>query len=235
MLTVACVLLISTVGAAATVSSTQIGHSPIYSFDVKDNAGKVVGRVIVNTANAQPPTYVLVANGLVANTKYTFGYTVSGVMHTLGSRNTTATGALVMHGTFPAADVKDLQSAQFGVTQSLPGSGGCEGYLDIRGFDLANDGWFLAKIACDYSTDCGATWHRSSSSGGISLGQHKTVDLGTLGVPNNALVKIYVVVVAGKSKEDIWPFQYVSGDTHYAYYWIDGTTLSNTLYYSGWY
>jgi len=55
LLTVACGLLISTVGATATVSATQLGRSSFYYFDVTHN-GKTVGKVVVNTANAKTPT-----------------------------------------------------------------------------------------------------------------------------------------------------------------------------------
>jgi hypothetical protein len=227
LLTVACALLISSVGATATVSATQIGHSPIYYFDVMNN-GTVVGQVIVNTANAKTPTYVLVANGLTSNTKYTFGYTASGDMRTLGTAKTTTTGALVMHGTFPAADVKDLQSAQFWVTETPPGGS----YLPIMDFSLHNSGWFVAKIACDYSTDGGVTWYESGHTSGIIKGESGTAQLSDLGVPYGAVVKIHVIVVGGKDRIGSEVFQYHSAYAS-ANYRIYGTTLKPTLEYLG--
>ena len=144
LLVVACVLSISTIGATATVSATQIGHSPFYYFDVMNN-GKAVGYVVVNAADPKTPTYTLVANGLTPNTNYTFGYTASGDVHTLGSAYTTVAGALVTSGPFPAADVKDLQTAQFWVTVAAAGAGGSS-YPQIFGFSLYTKGAFAAAI-----------------------------------------------------------------------------------------
>jgi len=227
LLTVACALLISSVGATATVSATQIGHLPIYYFDVTYN-GKAVGQAVVNTANAKTPTYALVAHGMTPNTKYTFGYTVSGDMRTLGTANTTTTGALVMYGTFPAADVKDVQSAQFWVTETPLGSA-----YQINGFVLENLGGFVAKVACYYSTDGGVTWHESGHTGGIALHGYEHVYLSDLGVPDGALVKIHVIVVAGNDRTGSEVFQYKAYTPGAAYYNIYGTTLTSKLLYLG--
>ena len=238
LLTVACALLISTVGATATVSATQIGHLSIYYFNLKDNAGKAVGQVFVNTANAKTPTYALVAHGLTPNTKYTFGYTASGVVNPLGSASTTKAGALVMYATFPAAEVKDLQTAQFWVTETPPGSGG---YTQISGLGIANGGWFVAKMSCYYSTDSGVTWKETIRSNGMAMGDDAWWELGSFGVPAGALVKIHVTVVggiggaAGKTGTEV--FQYIPWRSevidYYAMYTITGTTFKNTLLYDG--
>jgi hypothetical protein len=236
LVTVACVLLISSIGASATVSATQIGHTPIYYFDVTYN-GKVVGQAVVNTA-AKTPTYALVAHGLTPSTKYTFGYTASGDVHTLGSAKTTTTGALIKYGTFPAADVKDLQSAQFWVTQS-PGS---SSFNEIYGLDLYNNGWFLAKIACEYSNDGGVTWHESGQTGGIPIWTSGAPSLSALGVPveeGHTLVKIHVIVVGGvggakaKTGSEVFTYGTYCDRKCYAAYDISGTTFKNTLEYEG--
>ena len=227
LLTVACAVLISTVGATATVSATQVGHSPFYYFDVANN-GKAVGYVVVNTANPKTPTYTLIAHRLTPNTEYTFGYTASGVVHTLGTAKTTEAGALVTYGTFPAADVKDLQSAQFWVTEPLRSS-----YTPIGGFMLGNNGLFVARLTCEYSTDGGVTWQRSGYySSDITMGRMQTVPLLLL-APYNALVRIYVVVVWGRDHSGTEVFQCVKGNGDYAVYSITGTTLNNELHYNG--
>ena len=236
LLVVVCVLSVSTVGATATVSATQLGHSPFYYFDVTYN-GKTVGQVVVDTAKT--PIYTLVANGLTPNTNYTFGYNASGVVNPLGSTSTTAAGVLSVHWTFPAADVKDLQSAQFWVTETPPASAG---YTQISGLMLYNDGWFVAKLACEYSID-GGPWTESSSVNCQGLGGSAFIYLGKygLGLPNGALVKIHVIVVGGiggaKAKTGSEVFQvvpYKGGAINYwAGYDITGTTLKNTLQYGG--
>jgi hypothetical protein len=118
------VLLISTVGAA-TASATQIGHSPLYYFDVKNTAGMVVGRVVVNTA-PQKPTYVFVGWGLKSTAQYTLRYTTTSgsrsITLTLGSATTAKDGVLVMHGVAAFAP-HDMKTAQFVVAERLPGEG----------------------------------------------------------------------------------------------------------------
>jgi hypothetical protein len=236
LLTVVCALLVSTVGATATVSATQLGHTPIYYFDVTYN-GKAIGHVVVNTANAKTPTYALAVYGLTPNTKYTFGYTVAGDVHMLGSADTTKAGALVMYGTFPAADVKNLQSAQFWVTETPLGSG----YTQISGLGIANGGWFVAKMAIDYSTDGGVTWKRTFYSNGMTMGEDSWWTLDGFGVPAGALVKIHVDVVGGISgasgKTGSEVFQYVPWNPsvidYYAQYTITGSIFKNKLQYNG--
>jgi hypothetical protein len=77
-------------------------------------------------------------------------------------------------------------------------------------FGLDNAGWFIAKIACYYSTDDGVTWIESEHSDNITIGNYEEVILGDLGVPDYAWVKIHVIVVAGKDRTDDQVYQYVS-------------------------
>jgi len=235
LLTVTCVVLISTVGATATVSATQLGHSPFYYFDVTYN-GKAVGQVFVNTANAKVPTYALVAYGLTPDTRYTFGYNASGDVHVLATANTTTAGALVVSGTFPTADVKDLQSAQFWVTETPPGD--TTYYITgmaLTGFQLEQDGWFVAKLGCEYSTDNGVTWHEGSYTSGIVLWSYRTVHLSDLGVPYGALVKIHVKVegavggAAAKTGSQVFRFENAYPNRNWAYYSTTGTAVKNSL------
>jgi hypothetical protein len=231
--TVACALLVSTVGATAAGSGTQAGHSPVYQLDVTYN-GNVAGKVTVNTANAQLPSYVLVAHGLTPKTKYTFGYTASGEVYTIGSTDTPKAGALVINGTFPLDDVGDLQSAQFWVMETPPG---WEYSNVIHGLDLRNVGVFVAKLACYYSTDGGVTWKESSHTDGISYMEWGGATLSGLGVPNGALVRIHAIVVAGNDKTGSEVFQHSeyphNGHYYWAEYYISGTTLHDTLEFEG--
>jgi hypothetical protein len=94
-------------------------------------------------------------------------------------------------------------------------------------FGLRNSGWFVAKIACYYSTDGGVTWHESDHSDGIAINGFDVVALADLGVPADSLVKIHVIVVAGKDRtgSEVWPGYLYNT----AYYSIWGTTGNPTL------
>jgi hypothetical protein len=224
-------------GTVTTKSATQSGRSPIYHFDVVAYNGEVAGKVTVNTANAQLPSYVLVARGLTPNTKYTFGYTTtSEEVYPLWSMDSPKAGALVIKGNFPLDDVDDLQSAQFWVMETPPAAINAL----INGLYLGNYwGWFITKLACYYSTDGGVTWTESSHTGGIAMGENARVLLRDLGLPDGALVRMHAIVVGGKDRTGSEVFQhswYSCGKDwshRIAGYYIDGVTWKPVLTYKG--
>ena len=127
------------------------------------------------------------------------------------------------------------------VTVNAAGFGGY-GYTVIQGFSIYNRGGFVAKLACYYSTDGGVTWKESGHSKAITLGYSKAANLCDLGVPDGALAKIHIIVVAGKDRtgSEVFQYKYVpehQGDFYhvhdYANYDISGTTFNPTLYYTG--
>lgn len=236
LVTVMCMLLVSTGGPIATVSAAQKGHSPIDYFDVIHD-GQVAGGVRVNTANAETPTYFLVVDELTPNTNYTFGYSnmPAGDPHLLGSKDTTKSGVLRMHGILRPEEVQGLQTAQFWVTETGAG----DDYHEwIHGIRLYQDGWFIAQLAVYYSTDAGATWHESVLESNLLRGESITMPLESLGVPEHALVKIHVIVKAGKDRTGSEVFE---SDYSYFTYWgfycaeygITGTTGNPKLTYYG--
>jgi hypothetical protein len=214
--------------------SNQAGHSSIYHLDVLYN-GKAVGQAVVDTANPQLPSYVLIAHGLTPNTKYTFGYTASGEVTTIGSTTTPKAGAFVLNGTFPLDDVGDMQSAKFWVMETPPSAS----YTEISGFTLFNLGGFVAQLACYYSTDGGVTWTESTHTGDITLNRGTLVNLNDYGIAAGALVKIHAIVVWGKDRtgSDVFQTIYYPGGAHYVHtyadYTIRGTTLNPSLEYDG--
>ena len=117
LLTVACVLIVSTMGAVTMVSATQIGHSPIYSFNVKNDIGTVVGQAVVNAA-PKTPTYTFVGWGLKPSTKYYLLYTGFFGTHTISSAVANKLGVVVMRGTFAFAPD---EQATFVVTEQRLG------------------------------------------------------------------------------------------------------------------
>lgn len=240
-ITIALVLSLATAypcaaGTVTTKSAAQRGRSPIYQFDVVAYNGEVAGKVTVNTANEQLPSYVLVARGLTPNTKYTFGYTTPEEVYPLWSMDSPKAGALVIKGTFPLDDLDDLQSAQFWVMETPPTSSNAL----INGLYLGNwGGWFIAKLACYYSTDGGVTWTESSHTDGIKNGEWARVLLRDLGLPDGALVRIHAIVVGGKDRTGSEVFQhswYSCGKDwshRIAGYYIDGVTWNPVLTYKG--
>jgi len=99
-------------------------------------------------------------------------------------------------------------------------------------FELHNNGLFIVKLACDYSTDDGVTWTESKHTSGIWQGSEVYMPLDVLGVPDRALVKIHVIVVGGKDQIGSTVFEYYNdynrGGRTITYY-ISGTTLNPDL------
>jgi hypothetical protein len=218
-----------------TILAARSDHSPIDDFDLMHD-GEVVGEVRVNTANAKALVYHLDADGLTPNTKYIFGYTYmpSGDPHLLGSNDTTNSGALRMHGKLRPEDVPNLESARFWVTETLPGS---DYYAVIHGLRLLQNGWFIAKLGVKYSTDGGVTWLESVLDSNLTRGENMSMSFQSLGVPEGALAKIHVVVIAGKDRTGSQVFfaQYHDYLTRYSFaeYEIKGTTGNPTLTFNG--
>jgi hypothetical protein len=236
LFTVACALLVSTIAPITTAAGVKKGHSPIDVFDVMHD-GEVVGEVRVNTAKAKTTTYVLIADGLTPNTNYTFGYFTLPAEdpHLLGSRDTTKSGVLHMNGILRPEDVQDLEAAQFWVTETGPADDYHEWIYGIR---LYQDGWFIAQLGVRYSTDGGITWKEYVLESNLLRGERITMPLESLGVPEHALVKIHVKVIAGKDRTGSEIFE---SDYSYFTYWgyriaeygIAGTTGNPTLTYYG--
>ena len=223
-------------GTVITESAAQRGPSTIYQFYVVGNNDEVAGKVIVNTANPQLPSYVLIAPEVTPNTNYTFGYTTPEDVYTFASMDSPQVGPLVIKGTFPLDDLAVLLSSEFWVIETPPTSGNAL----INGLYLGNYyGWFITKLACYYSTDGGVTWVESSSTDGITKGNWGRVFLSELGVPYDALVRIHAIVVGGKDRTGSEVFQYsqfaCGKDMSWRFgtYYIDGVTWNPVLSYKG--
>jgi hypothetical protein len=107
-------------------------------------------------------------------------------------------------------------------------------WTSVSFFELHNNGWFVAKLACYYSTDDGVTWKESGHTGGIGMTDYVYMPLDALGVPDGALVKIHVIVVGGNDKTGSTVFRYVADNNFYWHgpewvYYIYGTTLNPRL------
>jgi hypothetical protein len=109
--------------------------------------------------------------------------------------------------------------------------------FQISSFRLENTGWFVAQLACYYSTDDGATWIETSAVKDIAKGESATmVELSDVGVPPGALVRIHAVVVGGKDRTGDIAFEYYPSTPQWgriAVYEITGKTWDPLLMYCG--
>ena len=99
---------------------------------------------------------------------------------------------------------------------------------NIGKFSLHNGGGFVARGKVAWMDDEGEQ-QLTSDAGDITLGVTRDVDPAALGVPDGAIVSLYVFVVWGYDNEARQSFVYKTGNSSVAKYTITGTTLSNTL------
>jgi hypothetical protein len=98
----------------------------------------------------------------------------------------------------------------------------------IGKMSLKNEGGFVARVQFAYVDDNGNKQLTGQSSD-VLLGQTSTFDPGSMGVPDQSMVSMYVDVVWGTNNEAMRNFTYAKGNTSCANYMISGTTLNNDL------
>ncbi len=224
-----CLVMLLTVGAGVVAAQGEnlrhAGESSIYFYDVKATETHGTGTLKIDTAK-----HTFVFNGkdftpdamieLKAKATDSTDYVV------FATGKATPSGNLHIAGTWE----KDAAPAVVGMWRQ-----------SIDEFSLWNEGWFAAQLACYYSTDDGITWHESSAEKSIFKGEKVHVELRTLGVPNDALVKIHAIVVGGKDRtgSEVYQYNYVSpnpGQLHTtAQYKIQGVTWNPDLWLVGLY
>jgi len=217
-------MMIATVGAGTGTAKqdenpSQAGESSVYFYDVAatDTHGK--GKLQINLAKH---TFEFNGQGFTPSSQIELRARAAGSTDyvVFASGKTTPSGNLHLAGTWEA----DATPPEI-----------VAGYPRISSFGLLVEmgGWFVAKIACYYSTDGGVTWDESDHSSGIAMGEWKSAELGDLGVPTGALVKIHAIVEAGKDRTGSEVFEHDEYASNYADYWIRGTTWDPELSYHG--
>lgn len=115
--------------------------------------------------------------------------------------------------------------------------------MPIEAFSIENDGWFVIKVGCHYSTDLYTTteqvWHECpNKSKSVALAQDKYAHLDDLGVPLGADVRIKVFVEMGPDQTSDETFTYAYGPGNnpgycHGNYTIEGKVWNPILTYWG--
>jgi len=226
---VLCLMMITTAGASADSAKQenprQAGESSVYFYDVEatDTHGK--GKLVVDVKHH---TFVFIGQDFEPSVQVALRARAEGDAESaiFATGKATPSGNLHISGTW---------EAEVAAEEVVAGTY----YAPLYGFYLENYGWFVAKIACYYSTDDGVTWQESDHTGGIALSEAGSTTLEDLGVPWLALVKIHVIVVGGKDRTGSEVFQhyhtYCWEGQHYGMYSISGKTWNPTLEYDDYY
>ena len=213
-----CLVMVAIVGGAASDGAGSIASLPGYEEALAAAANHTNPGLSSSGSISSLPAYQAALNssreyGSVGNPQ---GYQEA--LSARGILGTTPSGSLLNQW-------KEMPGADW------------EYHQPISGLSLYNLGWFVAQLACYYSTDGGVTWHESGHVTGITNGHGGFSKLTDLGVPEGALVKMHAVVVGGKDRTGSEVFEcvhyngYDSG--YYAEYWISGTTWNPKLQNNG--
>jgi hypothetical protein len=204
----------------------QAGKSSIYFYDVQATDSHGTGKLVID---ADKQTFVIIGHDFPPDQLINL-HIQGDSNHVFATGKTTPSGNLHITGAWEP-------DHQLGVVSAVVSS---SSNIKIYGFRLHNEGWFITKLAAYYSTDGGATWTESGHTDDMIQGDYKQVSLHDLGVPDRALVKIHVIVVAGKDRTGSEVYQgyfdsrdYVTGYFCFARYDIKGTTWNPDLEYEG--
>jgi hypothetical protein len=214
----ATLLMIASVGRGAVTPNdaqglSQAGHSSIYFYDVTASQTHGKGKLQINVDKG---TFEFNGQGFEPSAQIGLRARMAGSAEfvVFASGRPTESGNLHISGTWQAgAAAAEVVAGQW--------------YPPTWGFNLHNTGWFIAQIACYYSTDNGVTWHESDHSADVGITGWRAAHGDELGVPMYALMKIHVIVIGGKDRTDskIWQYTEMGG----AAYEISGTTMNPTL------
>jgi hypothetical protein len=170
----------------------QAGQSSVYFYDVAASATHGTGKLQINV---DKHTFVFNGQGFMPSARINLKARSAGsddyIIFARGK--VTPSGNLHISGTWEADSAPEVVGTYYDI---------------LTGFKLENTGWFVAKLACYYSTDGGVTWTETAHSSDITKGKSDRVDwLIDLGVPDGALVRIHAIVVGGKDRTgDVWEY-----------------------------
>lgn len=115
--------------------------------------------------------------------------------------------------------------------ESTEKMGGTSALQEIGFLELKNQGGFVVRLECYYTTsDYAAEWKTTGNTGDITLGRSKSLKLEELEkLRDGDIVTVYAKVILGKDNHGKVNFIYRKGNPRTAKFTISGTTLDNEL------
>ncbi len=141
-----CAVLVAGVGTGIVTAkqaplTPQKGHSPILQVDVKNDAGKVIGKLVVN---AEKHTFVFNGTGLAPGRWHELRYSTSSGTYVVGGAKATKAGTMHLTGMW-AGRISDVSAATVTVTTTEKQSATLY-IVDILREDTPN-GLYVSKVS----------------------------------------------------------------------------------------
>ncbi len=225
-----CLIMLTTVGAGVVVAKQtenprQAGSSHLYFYDVTATGTHGKGKLQINV---DKHTFEFNGQGFEPSAQIALKAKAedSSEYAIFATGKATPSGNLHIAGTWEAAAAPaEVVGVFYGET--------------TYGVRIDNFGDFFARVMCLYSTDGGVTWHESKLADVGPTGDTLKISCSDLGVPDHALVKVYVQVVGGvggakgKLGSEVFESDNSVYPQYYASYHIYGTQFKNTLVWWG--
>jgi hypothetical protein len=106
------------------------------------------------------------------------------------------------------------------------------GMESVGGFKLRNNGGFVCAGQVEY-IDTNGNPQKSDRWGFINLGDSEVMRPNEKGVPDGAIMQMYIDIRAGNDRTGGTYFIYDSKLSNYAEYDISGTTLNSDVHFDG--
>jgi hypothetical protein len=207
-------------------NSRQAGNSGIHFYDVEATNGHGYGRVVINS---DEHNFVFIGKDFTPYQEIHLQYeATNGTFTVFAKGRSTPSGNLHLAGTWEGDLPTDITTETY------------YAHVPINGFRVENDGAYVLKVGCHYTTDVWSmdpAWHEcTNKSKNMSLWEVKFAHLEDLGVPLGASVDIKVYVALGPDQTGSQTFTYAYGDGSpgycYASYEAKGTAINPWLHYS---
>jgi hypothetical protein len=220
-----CLMMISTAGAGAKSAKhdenpRRAGKSNIHFFDVEATHEYGYGRLVINT---DKHTFVFIGQDFRPSQHVYLQFKTDEGFDAFASGRSTPSGNLHIAGTWEPDDPPiEVVAAVYSWGPAA------------NGFSLTNDGWFMVKLAVDWTTDYyydqDTIWHTITATDSFGLNKSRRVNLDDLGVPYGAWVAIRAIVVGGKDRAGTEVFSYANGPCYIPGYCYPDYTIRNVTW-----
>jgi hypothetical protein len=198
----------------------QAGKSSIYFYEVNVTNNHGSGRLVIDTDKR---TFIFNGQDFKPDHHVYLQFKTDGNLVVAASGRSTPSGNLHIAGKW---EIEAAPAVVEAVSYLYPVA---------SGFDLTNQGGFMAKLAVLWTTEWDnswgpVNWKETSATDSFGLNKSRRVNFEELGIPYGAYVKIHAIVVGGSDQSgDDW-YYYETGPCYIPGYCYPVYTISRTTW-----